>query len=124
MNGRFSPSNSEGPLTRLGRSCSGTTGNGRAQRSLTLARDQLGASNQRADRLEISVQAREADVARLQRKLDEFEPEVGVLREKFELAAEAHQRERLKLGVCPSNRSAKLLEGKLPRTSGHVKDLS
>jgi chromosome segregation ATPase len=97
MNGRFSPSNSEGPLTRLGRSCSGTTGNGRAQRSLTLARDQLGASNQRADRLEISVQAREADVARLQRKLDEFEPEVGVLREKFELAAEAHQRERLKL---------------------------
>jgi DNA repair exonuclease SbcCD ATPase subunit len=67
------------------------------EEGLTLARDQLAASNQRADRLEISVQAREADVARLQRKLDECELEVGMLREKFELAAEAHQRERLKL---------------------------
>jgi Plasmid replication region DNA-binding N-term len=67
------------------------------EEGLALARDQLAASNQRADRLEISVQAREADVARLQRKLDEFELEVGMLREKFELAAEAHQRERLKL---------------------------
>ncbi len=67
------------------------------EEALTLARDQLAASNQRADRLESSVQAREADVARLQRKLDEFEVEVGTLREKFELAAEAHQRERLKL---------------------------
>jgi len=31
---------------------------------------------------------------------------------------------QLPLGVCPSNRSVKLLEGKLPRISGHVKDLS
>ena len=64
---------------------------------LTLARDQLAASNQRADRLETSVQAREADVARLQRKLDEAALELGMLREKFEFAAESHQRERFKL---------------------------
>jgi hypothetical protein len=67
------------------------------EEGLTLARDQLAASNQRADRLETSVQAREADVARLQRKLDEAALELGMLREKFEFAAESHQRERFKL---------------------------
>jgi chromosome segregation ATPase len=67
------------------------------EEGLTLARDQLASANQRANRLEINVQAREADVARLQRKVDELELEVGVLREKLELAAEAHHRERLKL---------------------------
>jgi DNA repair exonuclease SbcCD ATPase subunit len=69
------------------------------EEGLTLARDQLATANQRASRLEINVQAREAEVARLQRKFDELELEleVGVLREKLELAAEAHHRERLKL---------------------------
>src|ERR1019366_10800427 len=31
---------------------------------------------------------------------------------------------RLRLGVCPSNRSAKLLVGKFSRISGHGEDLS
>jgi hypothetical protein len=67
------------------------------EEGLALARDQLAAANQRADRLELSLQTRETDLARLQRKLDGFEIEVVTLRERLEFDARAHQRERLKL---------------------------
>jgi hypothetical protein len=65
--------------------------------SLALAREQLLAANQRADRLELSLQAREAETARLRTRTDSLEADAAHLRDKLEVAATAYQAERAKL---------------------------
>jgi chromosome segregation ATPase len=64
---------------------------------LALAREQLLAANQRADRLEGSIQARETETKRLRIRTDSLEADADQLRNKLEVAAVAHQAERIKL---------------------------
>jgi len=65
--------------------------------SLALVREQLGAANQRADRLEGSLQARETETERLRIRTDSLEADAAQLRDKLEAAAASHQAERTKL---------------------------
>jgi chromosome segregation ATPase len=67
------------------------------EESVALARDQLLAANQRADRLETSLQAREAECARLQTRIDDLEAAAVHLRTKLDAAAAVHHAERTKL---------------------------
>jgi chromosome segregation ATPase len=65
--------------------------------SLGLARDQLTATNQRADRLETLLQAREAETDRLRTRTEALEAEGRELRSKLDATAGAYQAERAKL---------------------------
>lgn len=65
--------------------------------SLALAREQLGVANQRAERLEGSLQARETENERLRIRTDSLEADAAQLRDKLEVAAASHQAERTQL---------------------------
>ncbi len=67
------------------------------EQSLALAREQLAATNTRADRLETLLQARETDIDRLRTRADSLDTEGRELRIKLDAAADAHQAERAKL---------------------------
>ncbi len=67
------------------------------EESLALAREQLTATNTRADRLETLLQAREAEAERLRTRADAVEAEARELRSKLDAATDAHQAERAKL---------------------------
>ena len=64
------------------------------EENLTLAREQLLATNHRADRLETLLQAREADHERLRARTESLEAESATLRTKLDAATAAHQAER------------------------------
>jgi len=67
------------------------------EESLALAREQLTATNNRADRLETLLQAREAEAERWRTRAEALEAEGRELRSKLDTATEAHQAERDKL---------------------------
>ncbi len=67
------------------------------EESLALARDQLTATNHRAERLETLLQSREAEVERLRIRSESLETECRELRSKLDAVTEAHQAERTKL---------------------------
>jgi DNA repair exonuclease SbcCD ATPase subunit len=67
------------------------------EESLALAREQLTATNTRADRLETLLQTRETDIDRLRTHAESLETESRELRIKLDAATEAHQAERAKL---------------------------
>jgi DNA repair exonuclease SbcCD ATPase subunit len=67
------------------------------EESLALAREQLTATNHRADRLEVLLQTRESETDRLRTRAEALEAEGRELRGKLEAAADAHQAERAKL---------------------------
>jgi Plasmid replication region DNA-binding N-term len=67
------------------------------EESLALAREQLAATNNRADRLETLLQTRESEADRLRARADSLDAETRELRGKLDAAAEAHQAERAKL---------------------------
>jgi chromosome segregation ATPase len=67
------------------------------EESLALAREQLLAANQRADRLEASLTGRETECERQRVRIDALETDAAQLRQKSEAAAAAHQAERTKL---------------------------
>lgn len=64
--------------------------------SLTLAREQLTATQQRADRLEVALQAREAECDRGRQRVDVVEQELREVRVRFDATAAAYQAERKK----------------------------
>lgn len=64
--------------------------------SLTLAREQLTATQQRADRLEVALQAREAECDRGRQRVDVVEQELREVRVRFDATAAAYQVERKK----------------------------
>ncbi len=64
---------------------------------LVLALEQLHAANLRADRLELSLQAREADTAHLRERNGTWEVEVRQLRSALDRSVATHQAERVKL---------------------------
>jgi DNA repair exonuclease SbcCD ATPase subunit len=68
------------------------------EESLALARDQLTATNNRADRLETLLQGREAETERLRARTDALDADVEELRARLDAAAADHQSEREKLG--------------------------
>jgi DNA repair exonuclease SbcCD ATPase subunit len=70
---------------------------GALEEGLSLARDQLTAANQRAERLETTLQEREADYARVQGRLNEVEATVVTLRTKADAVEGAHRQERARL---------------------------
>jgi len=65
--------------------------------SLTLAREQLSAANQRAERLEAHVQEREAEGSRLRLRIEVLETLAADLRTKLEAARAAHHVDRTRL---------------------------
>ena len=67
------------------------------EESLTLAREQLLAANQRADRLEVSLQARDAECTRLAEHIKVLDAEVRAARDAFDtaIAAQAAQRTQI-----------------------------
>lgn len=65
--------------------------------SLALAREQLAAANQRAQALEISVQERDAECARLRARNETVEAACADWRNKLDAAYAAHQAERVQL---------------------------
>jgi len=67
------------------------------EESLALARDQLTATNRRADRLEALLQGREAEAERLRARTDALDADCQELRTKLDAAAADHQSEREKL---------------------------
>jgi len=67
------------------------------EESLALARQQLTATNTRADRLETLLQAREAEAERWRLRADALEAEGRELRGNLDAATHAHQAERTKL---------------------------
>lgn len=67
------------------------------EESLAMAREQLLAANQRADRLEASLQGRDAECERLRTRTEVLEAETVDLRGKRDAAAAAHQAERTHL---------------------------
>jgi hypothetical protein len=67
------------------------------EESLALAREQLTATNTRADRLETLLQARESEAERWRIRADALEAEGRELRRNLDAAAHAHQAERDKL---------------------------
>jgi hypothetical protein len=67
------------------------------EESLALARDQLTATNSRADRLETLLQGREVETERLRARTDALDAGCQELRAKLDAAAQAHQSEREKL---------------------------
>jgi chromosome segregation ATPase len=64
---------------------------------LALAREQLTATNTRADRLETLLQTRETDIDRLRTRAESLDAEGRELRSKLDTAIEGHQTERAKL---------------------------
>ncbi len=64
------------------------------EESLALARGQLTAANQRAERLETAFQQREAEIARLRAQAEDLERTSADWRKRLEVAQEAHQCER------------------------------
>jgi hypothetical protein len=67
------------------------------EESLSLAREQLAAANQRAERLEGSLQERDAEGARLRTRVEGLEGTTDELRTKLEVAEAANQAERARL---------------------------
>ncbi len=67
------------------------------EESLGLARDQLLAANQRADRLEASLQGREVECERLQKRAEVLDADARELRHKLEALTTSHRAERTKL---------------------------
>ncbi len=67
------------------------------EESLGLAREQLTATNQRADRLETLLQARENEAGKLRAHAESVGAETRELRSKLDAATDAHQTERAKL---------------------------
>lgn len=65
--------------------------------NLNLARDQLLAANQRAERLERSLEGRDIECKRLQARIDVLETDSTDLRSKLDAAATAHYVERTTL---------------------------
>jgi hypothetical protein len=70
---------------------------GTLQESLDLARQQLQAANQRADRLEVTLQVRESESAQLQARFEAMESQMADVRKRSEAAAMVHDAERAKL---------------------------
>jgi chromosome segregation ATPase len=62
--------------------------------SLSLAREQLTAANQRAERLELSIQQHDTEGARLRARTEELERAIASLRLKLEATETSHQAER------------------------------
>jgi hypothetical protein len=71
--------------------------NAALEESLTLAREQLVAANQRAQALEANAQEREAECARLRAQIQTLETACAKTRDKLEAAAAAHQAERAQI---------------------------
>jgi chromosome segregation ATPase len=67
------------------------------EESLALARGQLAAANQRAERLENLLQTREADIERLRARDEALDAEARELHSKLDAATDAYQTERLRL---------------------------
>ncbi len=67
------------------------------QESIGLAKDQLLAANQRAERLEASLADRDAESIRLRSRMESAEAQAETLRGKLDAANAAHQAERTKL---------------------------
>jgi chromosome segregation ATPase len=67
------------------------------EESVALAREQLLASNQRADRLEASLEVRAAEVGRLQARMEALTADTQDLRARHDAAAAAHQAERTQM---------------------------
>lgn len=65
--------------------------------ALAMAREQLIAGNQRADRLEGSLQSREEENRRLAERVHALERDLNAAREKLDSATAAHQGQHLKL---------------------------
>jgi DNA repair exonuclease SbcCD ATPase subunit len=67
------------------------------EEGLALARKQLAAANQRAERLENLLQTREADIERLRVRDEALEAQAHELRSRLDAATDAYQTERLRL---------------------------
>lgn len=67
------------------------------EESLGLAREQLIAANQRAERLEAHVQERDIECSRFRTRIEEFESLAAELRTQLEAARAAHQVDRTRL---------------------------
>lgn len=67
------------------------------EESVTLARDQLTAANQRAEALECALQERDRECGRLRGQVERLEAGVAEIREKSDMISAAHHAERVQL---------------------------